>query len=264
MLHLINEIDYAALKKHMQTVEPFPYFCIDNFLKEDFAEEVYSSFPSYEESLSKGKSFNAVNEKRKVQLTNYSEFPDSIKKLSDLLASKEFIDKISYVTGIQNLLSDPDLRGGGIHQTDSGGHLDVHVDFNYIKDKAYYRRLNLLLYFNKDWKEEYGGYLDLWDKDVTERHGYFKPSFNRLCGFVTSEISYHGVTPITCPKGEVRRSFAIYYYTKEAPKEWSGNEHSTIFKARPDEYIKGYFKMPIEKIKRSLVSKVKDLNDKIR
>ncbi|MDX1914800.1 MAG: hypothetical protein SFU55_04380 [Methylophilus sp.] len=48
---------------------------------------------------------------------------------------------------------------------------------------------NRLIYFNKDWNEEYGGYLDVWNKEVTELCGYFAPSFNRACGFVQASIA---------------------------------------------------------------------------
>jgi Rps23 Pro-64 3,4-dihydroxylase Tpa1-like proline 4-hydroxylase len=226
--------------------QPFPHFCIDDLLDEDFANEIYQAFPTYQEALALGHEFAAVNEKRKIQITESKKFPAPILELHKILASREFISRVENMMGIPNLLADPDLTGGGIHETNSGGHLDVHVDFNYIPEKKWHRRVNILIYFNKNWKEEYGGYLDIWDQEVKTRHGYFAPKFNRACGFATSEISWHGVMPVTCPINMMRRSFAVYCYTKEAPAEWDGNEHSTIFKARPDEWLKGNVAMPIE------------------
>jgi Rps23 Pro-64 3,4-dihydroxylase Tpa1-like proline 4-hydroxylase len=155
---------------------------------------------------------------------------------------------MSDLIGIPNLIYDPNLIGGGIHETNSGGHVDVHLDFNYIKEKNLHRRLNILIYFNKDWQEEYGGYLDIWDRDIKKCYGAFSPIFNRICGFATSEISFHGVTPLTCPPNVMRRSFACYYYTKKAPAGWDGEYHSTVFKARPNEWIKGTVLMPTEEI----------------
>lgn len=263
MLELINPIDHEELRKKMASIEPFPHFCIDNFLNEDFAEEVYQSFPSFQEAQKLGREFSAVNEKRKIQITDSNKFPPAIKKLSDLLASDDYVAMWAEITGIPNLLADSDLIGGGIHETNSGGHLDVHVDFNYVEDKQLHRRLNILIYFNKDWREEYGGYLDIWDKDVKKRYGYFEPKFNRACGFVTSEISFHGVTPLTCPPGITRKSFATYYYTKEAPVDWTGEKHSTIFKPRPDEFIKGKVLMPYEKISRFVVSELRKAKRKV-
>jgi hypothetical protein len=163
-----------------------------------------------------------------------------------LLASAEFLDLMSELVGIPNLIADPDLDGGGIHETNAGGRLDVHVDFNYLEAKKLHRRLNILIYFNRDWQENYGGYLDIWDHHVNECRGAFAPIFNRACGFATSEISWHGVTPLTCPPGIVRKSFAAYFYTREAPAGWDGKSHSTIFKARPNEWLRRNVLMPGE------------------
>lgn len=104
-----------------------------------------------------------------------------------------------------------------------------------MEDRKLHRRVNLLLYFNKNWKESYGGYFELWDENVKNRIANIEPKFNRLCVFLTSEKSFHGVTEISCPNDVVRQSFATYYYTKTPPKNWNGKVHSTIFKKRPNE-----------------------------
>jgi Rps23 Pro-64 3,4-dihydroxylase Tpa1-like proline 4-hydroxylase len=245
-MELLNPLDRDALKAKILRAQPFPHFCIDNFLNVDFANEVCASFPEYRMAKTLGVEFRALNEKYKIQITHSEKFPPAIARLSNLLASQEFVDMWSDLLGIPNLLADPDLTGGGIHETNSGGRLDVHVDFNFIEEKQWHRRVNLLIYFNKDWREKYGGYLDIWDKDVKRCYGSFAPTFNRLAGFVTSEISFHGVTPLTCPPNIARKSFAAYYYTKEAPANWDGTKHSTIFKARPNEWVRGRALMPAE------------------
>lgn len=243
---------------------PFPHFCIDNILDSDFANEVHDAFPIYEEARRLGLEFSAINEKRKTQVTDAKKFPAPIFELYQLLASDAFIKRVEEMTGIPNLIADPELVGGGIHETNSGGRLDVHVDFNYIKERQLHRRVNILFYFNKDWKEEYGGYLDIWDRDVKTRHGYFSPDFNRACGFVTGQHSWHGVTPVTCPTGMFRKSFAVYYYTKEAPEGWDGLEHSTIFKARPNEWVKGNLSMPLESALRDTRAKLASIKSLIK
>lgn len=243
---LLNPIDRDVLREQVRGSQPFPHFCVDNFLDSSFAEEVYQAFPSFGEAQALGHEFASVNEKKKIQITDSTKFAPPISRLNQLLASREFTELMSYVFDIPNLLYDPALIGGGIHETDTGGRLDVHVDFNFVEDKQWHRRLNILIYFNKGWQEEYGGYLDIWDKDVKRCYGSFAPVFNRACGFATSEISFHGVTPLTCPPGIVRRSFATYYYTKEAPPGWAGEVHSTIFKARPEEWLRGRVLMPAE------------------
>jgi len=243
---LINPSALNTIMSGIPDIEPFPHFCIDNFLNEEFANKVHDSFPSYEQSKLMGREFSAVNEKYKIQITDSNKFPPAILQLHKLLASPEFVKLVSEMTGIPNLLADPELMGGGIHETNSGGRLDVHVDFNFIEEKQWHRRVNILFYFNKDWEEDYGGYLDIWDKDVKQSYGAYAPIFNRACGFVTNEVSYHGVTPVRCPSNRMRKSFAVYYYTKEAPASWDGEKHSTVFKARPDEWLKGHILMPCD------------------
>lgn len=244
--NLINPIDRDEFKRKLRSAQPFPYFCIDHFLDKEFANEVYGAFPSFQQAQALGREFSTVNEKYKVEISDSGKFPEPIARLSRALASPEFLELMSDLMGIPGLIADPDLSGAGIHETNSGGRLDVHVDFNYIESRQLYRRLNILIYFNKDWKAEYGGYLDIWDKDVTQCYGAFAPIFNRACGFATSEISFHGVTPLTCPPDIVRRSFASYFYTREAPPGWEGKSHSTIFKARPNEWLRGHVLMPAE------------------
>ena len=54
------------------------------------------------------------------------------------------------LTGIEGLIPDPYFVGGGLHQIESGGKLDIHVDFNRLEKTNLDRRLNLLIYLNKD------------------------------------------------------------------------------------------------------------------
>lgn len=248
----IRDLNIDELRDRVRKAKPFPFFSLDNFLDDAFANQVLESFPTYKSALSNGKSFKAVNERGKVQLTDSETFAPAAKELKDVLASQEWLDVLSYVMDIPKLLPDDQLVGGGMHQTGPRGHLDVHVDFNYIEERKLHRRLNILVYFNKDWKPEWGGNVELWDKDVKVCHHSSSPIFNRCVVFATSDISYHGVTAVKCPEGNSRKSFAAYYYTKEAPAGWDGTVHSTIFKARPTELTKKWFSMPLENASRQL------------
>jgi Rps23 Pro-64 3,4-dihydroxylase Tpa1-like proline 4-hydroxylase len=260
----INPIDRDQLRMQVGTAAPVKNFCIDNFLDESFAESVLAAYPSFEEALKVGTSFAAVNEKKKVQVTDSSTFAEPIAELNRELASPEFLGLLSDVFEMPNLLADEELVGGGIHQTGSRGHLDVHVDFDYIPERELHRRLNILIYFNKDWKPEWGGNIELWDADVKHCHHSFSPIFNRCVVFETNEISYHGVTAVKCPEGMSRKSFAAYYYTREAPAHWNGVAHSTIFRARPDEVLKGNVMMPLENAKRKLIGTLRGIKNKLK
>ena len=249
---LIRPIDREALKRQYHAAKPVPWFAIDDFLDPQFAEQAYRAFPSFEEARKSGRSFSAVNEKGKVQITDASKFAPPIAQLNAELNGPEFLKLIEYVTGTPNLLADEQLVGGGIHETGPRGHLDVHLDFDYIPDRQLYRRFNILVYFNKNWREDWGGEFELWDRDVTELQHSFSPTFNRCVLFETNDVSWHGVNAVHCPEGESRKSFAAYYYTKEAPPWFDGEHRSTLFKARPDEVLKGKVLMPAEKLSKSL------------
>ena len=121
-----------------------------------------------------------------------------------------------------------------------------------IPDRELHRRLNILVYLNEEWHEEWGGQADLWDESVSESTVSLVPSGNRCLVFNTTESSYHGVTPVRCPAGVSRNSFAAYYYTKEPPPHWDGTRHSTVFRSRPDERWRERVLVPLERLARSL------------
>jgi hypothetical protein len=248
----LNPIDASGLRARLRSAEPFPFIQIDDFLDDGFARAVADAFPGFEQAVGMGRSFSTVNEQRKVQITDSSKFARPILELHELLASPDWLRTLADITEIDDLIADPELIGGGIHETGSGGLLDVHVDFNYLVERDLHRRLNILLYFNPDWREEWGGNLELWDRDVRTCTHSIAPVLNRCVVFETSPVSFHGVTALTCPPDTARKSFAAYYYTRQPPPGWDGEERSTVFRARPSERFKGHVLMPAERAGREL------------
>lgn len=251
--------DREALRRQFLGAEPFPFVKIDTFLDPIFANEVAAAYPSFEVAMEQGKTFTAINERRKIQITDANIFPAPVAQLNKLLAAPEFLTDLSYVTGIPNLLADKRLSGGGMHLTGPGGRLDVHVDFNFIQDRKLHRRLNLLLYLNPIWQNSWGGHIEFWDSDVKQCRHAFAPTLNRCIIFETSDISFHGVVPVTPAAPCPRISFATYYYTREPPPNWDGRVHSTVFKARPHERLRGYVLMPAAKMQKNLVTRVRQI-----
>lgn len=248
----IRPIDEEAIRASYERSDPFPYFCIDDFLQPDFGLAVADSYPDYRVATSMGRAFSALNEHGKVQICDRAEFSDPVVQLDDALRAPEFLALLERVTGIPKLLADDELVGGGMHVMDRGGRLDVHVDFNLIEDRALHRRLNILLFFNEDWQDDWGGRLEFWDSAVRGRGGEYLPIFNRCVVFETSERSFHGVTPLVCPQERVRKSFAAYYYTREAPEGWDGKRHTTLFRGRPGERLRRHLLMPAERMLRQI------------
>ena len=261
---MLRPLDLEALRDSYATARPFPFIKIENFLEQEAAKSVAASFPSFDDALGQGQAFKTVNERKKIQITRSELFPAPISNLNEALASPKFLQDLSYITGIQGILADRELSGGGIHITGPGGRLDVHVDFNYIEDRKLHRRVNLLLYLNPIWQESWGGQIQLWDREVKRCEAAFAPAFNRCVIFETSHTSYHGVTPITESATVPRQSFATYYYTKEAPERWDGSVHGTIFKARPEERIRGLFLMPMEAVSGTIKSHIRKIKDQVK
>lgn len=130
------------------------------------------------------------------------------------------------------MLGDNELFGGGLHQSIKGAFLNVHVDYNIHPKTKFHRRLNVIIYMNKKWHDEYEGHLELWhltdnDKIMLER---IAPQFNRCVIFETNEISFHGhPKPLKTPEGVNRKSIATYYYTENRPEDEIAAEHNTVY-----------------------------------
>lgn len=155
--------------------------------------------------------------------------------LFSFLKSSTFIQFLEKLTGISDIIPDPHFRGSGIHQTLSGGFLNIHADFNRYERYGLHRRVNILLYLNPDWEESYGGHLELWSKDMKKCMVRVKPDIGKLVVFSSTDFSYHGhPKPLNCPKNRSRRSLALYYYTRTRPSNECLNNncqssHSTLF-----------------------------------
>jgi len=254
----VNAVRLADHHRAFTSAGPFPHIAIDNFIDAATCRAAAAEFPTFENAKALGFSFNAVNERKKIQISDRTRFPPAVKALSDFLASPGFLADLSALTGIPHLVPDEALFGGGMHMTGPHGRLDVHVDFN-RGEGGLHRRLNLLLYLNPDWDEAWGGQIELWDPQVAHCALSLSPVLGRCLIFETSQISFHGVAPLKCPPDQVRRSFATYYYTKEPPPEGDAEMHGTLFRARPDEKLRRYVLMPAERAQRAAAGGVRAL-----
>ena len=254
----VNSIDVAALRAAFARAHPTHFVCLEGFLRPDFAAAVASSYPSFEMARTMGREFRAVNETLKVQITDPARFPEPVVRLHQILSSPEWLDQVSEIAGIDKLIADEQLTGGGMHLYGSGSHLDVHVDFNQIPDRGLHRRLNILVFLNPAWPEAWGGEFELWDPEVRHRLHAFAPTMNRCVIFQTSETSYHGVPKVRCPAALSRNSFAAYYYTEARPVQALA-PHSTVFRSRPNEKLKGALWMPLERLSRTANATAREL-----
>jgi Rps23 Pro-64 3,4-dihydroxylase Tpa1-like proline 4-hydroxylase len=231
---MINLDLSKQLSSQYQEAQPFPHIVIDKFLPETILDIALDEFNKNENWW-----YDRVKWTEPYQVNKFywphdietaNNMPNDLPTISALvnyLNSPVMLKYLEELTGIDNLISDELLMGGGLHKITSGGKLAIHKDYNVHPVKKMYRRLNLLIYLNKDWKEEWGGNLELWDKDHTKLEVSVEPLFNRAVIFTISEDSLHGhPVPLNTPENVSRNSIALYYFTEVNP---SDNEHSVVF-----------------------------------
>jgi Rps23 Pro-64 3,4-dihydroxylase Tpa1-like proline 4-hydroxylase len=211
--------------------KPFPHIFFDNFLPVEAAEAALRDFPQPKEL--KWQQFDNANEK-KLAFDSVERLPAADRDVLYFLNSRPMLQFLEVLTGIKGVIPDPYFVGGGLHQIERGGKLGIHADFNHHTKLNLDRRINVLIYLNKDWKEEYGGHFELWDKEMSKAEQKILPVFNRCAIFSTTSTSFHGhPNPLNCPPGRSRKSIATYYYSNGRPEEEVNEVHSTLFQARP-------------------------------
>jgi len=226
----------AEIQRAFQQAKPFRYVAIDNFLSSDNCESLLRDFPVFDEK-------RATNELgltgRKAVVEHISNISSFYRAFYQYINSEAFLNAMSKLTGIQDLIADKTLFGGGTHNNLSGQGLDVHIDFNIDERNMLHRRINLLIYLNKEWEEAWGGAIELHSDPhnaVVDESASFLPLFNRAVIFETNEYSWHGFRRITLPPDKQhlsRKSFSIYLYTKDRPAEEVLAPHTTFYVPQP-------------------------------
>ena len=219
----------TELASDYNLAHPFPHVIIDDFLPTQLAERCLSEFPASLDLVEE--QFNKPQERLKFSFN-----PDSLEKSVRLMFycfnSRPFIKLIENITSVKGLIPDPYFYGGGFHELKQGGHLSIHADFNHHKPMNLERRVNVLIYLNKNWESDYGGQLELWNNEMTKAIHSIVPLFNRCVIFNTTSGSNHGnPNPVKHPSNISRKSIALYYYSAT----WTGEkkEHTTQFRVRP-------------------------------
>jgi Rps23 Pro-64 3,4-dihydroxylase Tpa1-like proline 4-hydroxylase len=230
-----QEFQSAALHKHI---------CIDNFFDKKIAQSLLNEFPPFDNE-------KAINEFGQVGPkcvhTNIKNLGSTYSDLHTYIRSQDFLQSISELTGIPDLLPDPNLYGGGTHENVDGAELDPHVDFNYDPITRYHRRLNVLFYLNHEWDESWGGAIEF-HSDPTEWRAEnnkvisYNCVFNRCVIFATSENSWHGFKRIKLPSdkkadGTSRKLISIYLYTKTRPSNEIAPGHGTFYIPYPPKLL---------------------------
>jgi hypothetical protein len=226
----------AEIRQAFQAAKPFRHAWIEGFLEAAAADALLADFPTFDRR-------HAINEHgdvgRKAVVESVAGISGFYRAFYRYINSWAFLDAMSALTGIENLIADESLFGGGTHENLDGQALDVHVDFNIDERRMLHRRVNLLIYLNREWDASWGGAIELhsdpWNAAANEVQS-FPPLFNHALVFETNEYSWHGFKRITLPddrRHESRKSFSIYLYTKDRPIEEVVAPHTTFYVPPP-------------------------------
>lgn len=227
---------WENLKEKFLSAKPFSHVVVDNFFHSKVAEQLAKEFPSFD-SADWYVHDNSI-EVKKI-LNHWELFPTTTYQVMTYLNSNEFLSLLGKATGIEGLLCDHGLMGGGWHAHTRGGRVNLHKDYSLHPKLGKERRLNLIVYLTPDWNPDWGGELELWSNDSRQhqplkKEAEVKNKFNRALLFDTTQNSWHGLpNPIRCPEGVVRKSLAVYYLTE--PRKDVDPRGKALFAPREDQ-----------------------------
>lgn len=226
---LLARVD--GLQANFLAAQPFPHIVLDGLFSPALLKGILIDFDPV-----RPHDWKRIENDR--ELTHRSrpnaELGPASRLYFDTLSSARFIKLLTALTGIPGLLPDPLLRGGGLHESRSGGKFDVHLDFTKHSVTKLDNRLVLITYLNENWLPAYGGALELWSASENRCVEKVIPEFGRTILFRQSETSLHGhPDPVVVPDGRVRRSVAAYYYTNGVDDQASAERYKTYFRAAP-------------------------------
>jgi hypothetical protein len=221
-----------GLSERYAFAEPFPHIVLDNFLPNDIATLLLKEFPVNRLSSDHVFEIGYAGQFKRQILPE--ECTPEARRLFHFFNSAPMLQFLEGLSSIPSLLPDPYFAGGGYHETTRGGKLGVHADFRIHTQLHLQRRLNLIVYLNPNWEDQWGGKLELWDKAMKNMVAQVAPIFNRCIIFNTDADSFHGhPDPLNTPSDVARRSIALYYYTASKTIYKEVPSHSTVYHARP-------------------------------
>lgn len=222
----------AALSQAFATAEPFRHVVIDDFFDPAYAERLVAQFPPFERGNSLSEDGRPGS---KSTYERIAELGDAYAELDTLVRARPWLDLIGRITRIDGLRHDPWYLGGGTHDNRHQGGLQAHVDFNFHPLQRWQRRLNLIVYLNRDWEPSWGGSLELYESPDAAPDQSIAPVFNRCVLFETHDHSWHGFSRIALPdaqRTQSRKSVALYFYTPVEAQQ-QVDAHSTVYVDRP-------------------------------
>ena len=233
-----NVLDWDALQRLAADCSvpyragvPFPHIVLDGLFADALLDRAIAELPGVE---ARWTAYDTVNERKKV-CSDTAAFGPAAETIAHALNSSRFLQFLERLTGIAGLIPDPHMHAAGYMKVSPGGFLGLHYDFATQRELMLDRRINALLYLNRDWSSDWGGQLELHSNEPpgSPRHveKVVEPAFNRLLIFNTPNALHGHRRPLTCPDGRARLCLSWYYYTAPPVPGWAARSTSVEFRS---------------------------------
>src|ERR1700723_3576774 len=122
----VAEKNSHALAAAFRRASPFPHLVMDDLfpaaalqaMAKEFDAAVSSDWREYHGGL-----------QRKRGTPPDGHLPPAVQDYFNVVYSGPFLRLLSRITGIDDLIPDPALYGGGMHEVGAGGSFEIHMDF---------------------------------------------------------------------------------------------------------------------------------------
>ncbi|CAA9234218.1 MAG: hypothetical protein AVDCRST_MAG08-1284 [uncultured Acetobacteraceae bacterium] len=207
------------LRARYLAAKPYPHLVLDNFFDPEVLDRVATEFPGRG-----GRDWLSYDTANEIKQTSRGviDLPAFSQAFLWQMCAPPMMEFLRHVSGHADLCVDPVFHGGGMHESFRGGWLNMHADWTQHPVLPLTRRLNLIVYLNRDWDPAWGGALELWDAKDKTSGAKVEPVFNRAVIFPTTAETLHGFPdPMTCPADRSRKSVSWFYWSPdpEAIKE---------------------------------------------
>jgi hypothetical protein len=224
---LLDANHIAGLRQQLRNAKPYPHLVVHNWFNPTLLELVREEFDLLDQ--------DQWRELRNEQELTHRSLPQSrLGPASEIyfsvVNSGWFLELISSITDVEDLLPDPRLAGGGLHETPAGGKFGVHRDFDIHADYGLTNKMVFITYLNRGWDPAWGAALEIWDIDRGTSARSIPPEFGTSVLLMHGPKSFHGhPEPMAAPPGQTRRSLANYYYQNPAAVPMRVKRISSVF-----------------------------------